>query len=157
MREIPSTLGLLVLSAITLGCSDAHKVAGAYEAICKSACECPDEVERWNDVKNCKNSCEGEAKSLEAELADREEKPCDDIGRIARDLKDCAKATCEGIYTCVEPFYEEFYDCWPDAVDVPYYYVQDADADEALEGAPGRIPRPLRRLALQSAAAEPEA
>lgn len=157
MRQIPSTLGLLALSAITFGCSDAHKLAEAYEALCKSACECPDELERWNEVKNCKNSCEGQAKSLEAELADRDEKACDDLGRIARDIKDCARSTCEGLYACVEPFYEELYDCWPIDVDVPYYYTQDAEADEALAGEPGGIPRPLRRLALHSAAAEPEA
>ncbi len=61
LRRIPTTLGLLTLSVAGTGCSDAQKVASTMEKVCEAQCSCPDSLEFWNDVKNCKKACGGYA------------------------------------------------------------------------------------------------
>jgi hypothetical protein len=145
---IPS-IGVLTLSAAGLGCSDAHKLGEAYEDICKANCECPEALEDWNEVSNCKTACEGYSKFIEAEFADREDEPCKDIDGIIKDIKACAKESCSDIYTCLEGKATDLYECWPG----DYYYgplepAIEQELDAALEQLPASIPQPLLRSAL---------
>lgn len=154
---IPS-IGVLTLSAAGLGCSDAHKLGEAYEDICKANCECPEALEEWNDVSNCKNACEGYGKIIAAEFADRDDEPCKDIDKIAKDLAACAKKSCSDIYTCAEEQAYALYECWPGE----YYYGPrvpelEREFEAALEQLPASIPQPILRSALYySLAHEPD-
>jgi hypothetical protein len=145
---IPS-IGVLSLSAASLACSDAHKLGEAYEDVCKANCECPDALEDWNDVSNCKNACEGYGKIIEADFADRDDEPCKDIDKIVKDIKACAKKSCGDIYTCFEEKAYALYECWPD----DYYYGPrvpelELELEAQLEQLPPSIPQPLLREAL---------
>jgi hypothetical protein len=145
---IPS-IGVLSLSAAGLACSDAHKLGEAYEDICKANCECPEALEEWNDVSNCKNACEGYGKLIEAEFADREDEPCKDIDKIAKDLEACAKKSCGDIYTCAEEQAYALYECWPgDYYEAPREPELEREFELALEQLPTSIPQPLLRSAL---------
>jgi hypothetical protein len=114
MRSIPTSLGLLTLSAFASGCSDAHKLASALEKICEAQCECPDAMEEWNDVSNCKESCRGYSIMVEARLEDEvETEPCSNFDNILDDLKRCAKNSCgQSRYECLSQAYYELYECW---------------------------------------------
>jgi hypothetical protein len=151
---IPSTIGLLTLSATALGCSDAQKLGNAYESICKAQCECPEAEEDWDDISNCKTACEGYAKLVEAEAAERDDEPCGDFNKILGDLKDCKKESCgDDRDECLFDQYERLYECWPYEYDNYYYQLPDLDeavADKLAE-IPQSIPRPLLKRALYSA------
>lgn len=157
--DIPPTLGLLSLSLAATGCSDARKIGEAYEAICKANCECPEGLDAWNDVGNCKNACEGYGKVITAEFADRDDEPCKDIDDIASKLEDCAKKSCATLYECAEEQAYALYECWPGE---DYYGPRlpeiETEVEAALEQLPAGIPQPILREALYSAfAAEFEA
>ncbi len=149
---IPTTLGLLILSAAAIGCSDEKKVANVYEKICKANCECPESLDDWKEVKNCETACEGYAKSIEAEFADRETEACDDLGDILKKMKKCAKESCDSIYECLALNAMEFYECWPGDGGGDGYY-SSTPADEALARIPQSIPRPLLKAAIHLAQA----
>lgn len=155
-HDIPSTIGLLFLSAAGLGCSDAQKIANAYEKICKADCECPGTG--WTHVKNCKNSCEGMAKQLEAEFEEVEGEPCAEFDDILDSLTACTKNSCESLDLCVYMEYEALFECWSPYDD--YYNVGEDTALEieaTLDALSRPISRPLLRAALYSAAARDEA
>lgn len=154
-HAIPTTIGLLLLSAAAIGCSDAKKVADAYEKICKANCECPESLDDWNEVKNCETACEGYAKTIEAEFADRESEPCDGLGDILKKMKQCAKNSCDSLYECVYLNSTEFEECWP-GDDTGGGYYTSVPADEALAQIPRSIPRPLLQAAIYSAHARGE-
>lgn len=154
-HDIPSTIGLLLLSAAGLGCSDAQKVGNAYEKICKAECECPGTG--WTHVKNCKTSCEGYAKIVEAEFEEAEEEPCAELDDILDALTDCAKNSCESLDACVAMQYDALYECWSP---YDYYNVGEetaAEIEATLDALSRPISRPLLRTALYSAAAHDEA
>lgn len=114
IRAIPTNLGLLTLSVFAAGCSDAHKVAKAFEKICEAECECPDAMEAWNEVSNCKDACRGYSLMLEASIKDNAEtEPCGDLDNILRDIKRCAKNSCgESRDECINDGYYDLYECW---------------------------------------------
>ena len=111
--RIPQTLGLLALAAAPFGCAP-QQFADALEKVFQAECECADSQDVWNEEKNCKNACEGYAKAQKAQLEDNRNEPCDDIGDIAKDLKDCAKKGCgEDRDECVAQAYLDLNECWP--------------------------------------------
>jgi hypothetical protein len=128
--KIPTTLGLISFALAGSACSDAHKLAKAYEKVCKAQCECEPETEYWNDVKNCKNACEGYADAQKASLKDQfeDEEPCGDLGKIAKDLKACADEGCSGIDECVSQLYGELAECLGSSY---YYYGLSSPEHEA--------------------------
>jgi len=133
--SIPSTLGLLTLSVAAVGCSDASKLAGAFEKVCKEECECPDTIEDWNEISNCKKYCEGYATQLEAFIADQvETEPCAEFDGLIKDLKRCTKNSCgDSRDTCLSTIYGELNECW----DIFGYYTygyggQAAGGDELV-------------------------
>lgn len=149
IRTIPTNLGLLTLSVFAAGCSDAHKVAKAFEKICEAECECPEQMELWNEVSNCKESCRGSAISLEAYIKDNvDTEPCGDLDNIIADMKRCAKNSCgESRDECLMKGYYEFYECWDIFEYTPYTpyspLTEDPSASELvhhlLEPIPGAL------------------
>lgn len=130
--EIPTTLGLLTL----VGCSDAAALGNALERVCKEQCECPAIAAQWNELANCKKSCEGYAIQLEALVADEAtSEPCADFNDILGDMKDCAKRDQCEMTTCLYEEYARLYMCWPDAFNSTYYYNYSATGPEAISGA----------------------
>ncbi|KIG16109.1 hypothetical protein DB30_04981 [Enhygromyxa salina] len=111
------------------GCgSDASRAANTLEKLCKAQCDCPDSMEIWNEVKNCKKSCEGYSLYLEAIIADETyTEPCGDFGRILGDLKKCATRGCgDERDICVGLAVDELRTCWPD------FYADGDDSAAAL-------------------------
>ena len=111
--KIPTSVGLISFALVGTACSDHYRLSRAYEKVCKANCECPDELEDWNDVKNCKDACEGYADAQKAlfkdEFEDRE--PCDGLKEIAKKIEDCADRGCQGIYECVYELSDELFAC----------------------------------------------
>lgn len=129
--EIPTTLGVITLSFAAMGCAQTA-VAEAFEKVCKADCECSESEDIWNEEKNCKKACVGQAKQIAADLADREEDPCDDIKKIAKDLKKCAKESCgDDRNECVSEAAQDLYECWPP--DDSYYYDNAEEQEDALD------------------------
>jgi hypothetical protein len=156
-HDIPSTIGLLLLSAAGLGCSDAQKVANAYEKVCKADCECPGTG--WTHVKNCKTACEGYAKMIEAQLEESEDEPCAELDDLLDALTDCTKNSCESLDACVDMQYDALFECWSP---YDYYYTNigeetAAEIEATLDALSRPISRPLLRAALYSAAARDQA
>jgi hypothetical protein len=146
IRGIPTNVGLLTLSVLAAGCSDAHKVASAFEKVCEAECECPDTMEQWNEVSNCKESCRGYSIMLEAFIKDEvDSEPCDNLDNILADIKRCAKNSCgESRDQCINTSYGELYECWD--IFGGYYYspltgeVSSSElAQQLLEPIPGAL------------------
>ena len=121
--SIPTTLGLLGLSVAAAGCSDATKLANTLEKVCKEECECPDSMDDWNDVSNCKKSCEGYAIQFEAYVADQvDTEPCAEFDSILKDMKRCTKNSCgDSRDNCLNEIGNKLYECW-DLFGGGYYY-----------------------------------
>lgn len=129
--KIPTSIGALSFALVGTACSDAYKVSHAYEKVCKAQCECPPQTDYWNDVKNCKKACEGEADAHKAGLEDHfeDEEPCKGIDDLAKELEDCADRGCSGIDDCVGELYVELAECL--GYGDQYYYDYNQQAGEA--------------------------
>jgi hypothetical protein len=155
-RTIPTSLSLLTLSAFASGCSDAHKLASAYEKVCDAQCECPEAMDFWNDVKNCKDACRGDAIIFQALIEDAvEAEPCGNFDNIIADIKRCAKNSCgPSRDECLGQAYYDVYECWPELVTSEYYYQQPdgpITASELIEQLSYPIPDTLAPATLHSA------
>jgi hypothetical protein len=152
-RTIPTSLGLLTLSALASGCSDAHKYASAFEKVCKAECECPESMDSWNDVSNCKDACRGYSIMLEAFIEDEvEESPCGDFDNILADIKRCAKNSCGySRQDCLSDAYYELYECWPEVLGGYYYSPSGPTASELVQQLMQPIPDALDPASLHSA------
>ena len=107
---------MLSLSFISSGCGgDAAKAAKTFEKICKDNCDCPENIEDWNDISNCKKACEGYGLYTEAMLADRTAEPCAELGEILQELEDCNIGICGYDYNpgCDYTVYYRLNECWP--------------------------------------------
>ncbi|NVB38922.1 hypothetical protein G6O69_13860 [Pseudenhygromyxa sp. WMMC2535] len=140
-RGIPTSIGLLSLSVASVGCSDAHKFASTAEKVCKEQCECPEALEDWNEVKYCKQACEGYATSLEAWIADSDpEEPCAEFDDLLGDLRGCTESSCgDARDICLATVYTQLYSCWEFFSDGYYYTPYGEMAAEGIT--PGEIVR----------------
>lgn len=116
---------MLSLTFIGTGCSDAAKVGNTLERVCKAQCDCPEVAEDWNDISNCKKSCEGQAIAYTAYLADNRTEPaCDELDTILKDMETCY-SQCSSSYdydpACVEVYYR-LSQCWPAEYDYDFPY-----------------------------------
>ena len=119
IRTIPTAIGVLSLSMIGTGCSsDAKKIASSLEKICKDQCDCPEALEQWNDISNCKQYCAGYAQAYEALLDDSHieaEPPCPELDDILADIEACELGICGYDYNpnCDYSSYYRLAECWP--------------------------------------------
>jgi hypothetical protein len=153
-RTIPTSLGLLTLSAFAAGCSDAYKLAAAYEKVCDAQCECPESMDVWNEVKNCKDACRGSSIQVQAFIEDEvTSEPCGNFDNIIADIKRCAKNGCGASRDeCLSTAYYDLYECWPD-VGSYYYYSPNGPVagSELIEQLVHPIPDAIDPATLHSA------
>jgi hypothetical protein len=133
-RTIPTSFGLLTLSVFASGCSDAHKVAAAMEKVCDAQCECPESMEIWNDVGNCKDNCRGYSIQLEAFIEDQvDSEPCGELDERLDKLEGCTKKSCgDSFDECLSEAYYELYTCW-NIFGGSYYYNRSAEGLSSSE------------------------
>ncbi|MBL4686183.1 MAG: hypothetical protein JKY37_16435 [Nannocystaceae bacterium] len=111
--KIPTALGFISFALSAGACSDAHKLSKAFERVCKASCDCAPQTEEWDKIRNCKLACKGYADVQKAYFREQfdDEEPCDDINKLARDLKKCARKSCGDMDDCISEVSAELFEC----------------------------------------------